>query len=98
MFLLWLCLVVRVVACVVVPDVAIVRFSVLVLDVISVNANSKNDDISKIASVIDPSEAKPIISFLKKKQIKLNYILNTHHHFDHIGGNIELKKNMMQKL
>ncbi len=50
------------------------------------------DDISKIASVIDPSEAKPIISFLKKKQIKLNYILNTHHHFDHIGGNIELKK------
>ena len=56
------------------------------------------DDISKIASVIDPSEAKPIISFLKKKQIKLNYILNTHHHFDHIGGNIELKKNMMQKL
>ena len=56
------------------------------------------DDISKIASVIDPSEAKPIISFLKKKQIKLNYILNTHHHFDHIGGNIELKKYMMQKL
>ena len=50
------------------------------------------DDISKIASVVDPSEAKPIISFLKKKQIKLNYILNTHHHFDHIGGNIELKK------
>ena len=50
------------------------------------------DDISKIACVIDPSEAKPIISFLKKKQIKLNYILNTHHHFDHIGGNIELKK------
>ena len=46
------------------------------------------DDISKIASVVDPSEAKPIISFLKKKQIKLNYILNTHHHFDHIGGNI----------
>ena len=50
------------------------------------------DDISKITSVIDPSEAKPIISFLKEKKIKLNYILNTHHHFDHIGGNIELKK------
>ena len=34
----------------------------------------------------------PIVSFLKRKNIKLNYILNTHHHFDHIGGNIELKK------
>ena len=56
------------------------------------------DDISKIASVIDPSEAKPIISFLKKKQIKLNYILNTHHHFDHVGGNAELKKKYNAKV
>ena len=30
--------------------------------------------------------------FLKKKDLKLNYILNTHHHFDHVGGNLELKK------
>ncbi len=51
-----------------------------------------NDDISKTIGVVDPSEAQPIISFLDKKKLKLNYILNTHHHFDHIGGNIELKK------
>ena len=51
-----------------------------------------HDKISKIVGVVDPSEAKPIISFLDKKKLKLNYILNTHHHFDHIGGNIELKK------
>ena len=50
------------------------------------------DDTTKIVGVVDPSEAKPIISFLKKKNLKLSYILNTHHHFDHIGGNIELKK------
>ena len=50
------------------------------------------DNISKTTGVVDPSESKPIISFLKKKKLKLNYILNTHHHFDHIGGNIELKK------
>ena len=50
------------------------------------------DDNSKTTGVIDPSEAKPIISFLKKENLKLNYILNTHHHFDHVGGNIELKK------
>ena len=51
-----------------------------------------NDNNSKTVGVVDPSEAKPIISFLDKKNLKLNYILNTHHHFDHIGGNIELKK------
>tara|TARA_Y100000590_G_C15441588_1_gene909069 strand:+ start:99 stop:860 length:762 start_codon:yes stop_codon:yes gene_type:complete len=50
------------------------------------------DDKSKNIGVVDPSEAKPIISFLKKKNLNLKYILNTHHHFDHIGGNIELKK------
>ena len=51
-----------------------------------------NDNNSKIVGVVDPSEATPIISFLKKNKLKLNYILNTHHHFDHIGGNLELKK------
>ena len=51
-----------------------------------------NDDISKTVGVVDPSEASPIIAFLQKQNLKLNYILNTHHHYDHIGGNIELKK------
>jgi len=50
------------------------------------------DDKSGVVGVVDPSETKPIISFLKKNKLKLNYILNTHHHFDHIGGNVELKK------
>ena len=51
-----------------------------------------NDNISKIVGVVDPSEATPVITFLKKRNLQLNYILNTHHHFDHIGGNLELKK------
>ena len=51
-----------------------------------------SDNESKTVGVVDPSEASPIISFLNKKKLKLNYILNTHHHFDHIGGNVELKK------
>ena len=50
------------------------------------------DNNSKLIGVVDPSEASPIISFLKKKKLELNYILNTHHHFDHVGGNNELKK------
>jgi len=50
------------------------------------------DKVSKSVGVVDPSEAKPVVNYLKKINLKLNYILNTHHHFDHIGGNIELKK------
>ena len=50
------------------------------------------DDSNNTACVIDPSESQPIIDFLDNKNIKLKYILNTHHHYDHIGGNKELKK------
>ena len=51
-----------------------------------------NDNVSKTVAVVDPSEASPVIDFLKKQNLKLDYILNTHHHYDHIGGNAELKK------
>jgi len=50
------------------------------------------DKINNTACVVDPSEAKPIINFVEKESINLKYILNTHHHFDHVGGNKDLKK------
>ena len=50
------------------------------------------DETSRTACVVDPSEAKPIINIIEKKKIILKYILNTHHHYDHVGGNNELKK------
>ena len=50
------------------------------------------DETNNLACVVDPSEASPIIDYLKNKNINLKYILNTHHHFDHVGGNEELKK------
>ena len=50
------------------------------------------DEKNNIACAIDPSEAKPIIKYLEKENINLKYILNTHHHYDHVGGNQELKK------
>ena len=56
------------------------------------------DESNNFACVVDPSESEPIINFLKNKNIKLKYILNTHHNYDHIGGNQELKKNMGQLL
>jgi len=56
------------------------------------------DEKNKKTCVIDPSESKPIINFLKKKNLKLDYILNTHHHYDHVGGNTELKKKYKSKI
>ena len=50
------------------------------------------DEKNKNACVVDPSEAKPVINFVENNQINLKYILNTHHHYDHVGGNLELKK------
>ena len=55
------------------------------------------DNETKTVGVVDPSDAAPIISYLEKKNLNLNYILNTHHHFDHVGGNIELKKKIQSK-
>ena len=55
-------------------------------------------DQNKNACVIDPSEPVPIINFVEKNNIKIKYILNTHHHFDHIGGNKEIKKKYNAKI
>ncbi|OWM66941.1 hypothetical protein CDL15_Pgr008110 [Punica granatum] len=41
--------------------------------------------------VVDPSESRPVIDALSRKNRNLTYILNTHHHYDHTGGNLELK-------
>ena len=43
-------------------------------------------------AVIDPSTAGSVNQFLEEKKWSLDYILNTHHHYDHVGGNQELKK------
>jgi hydroxyacylglutathione hydrolase len=50
------------------------------------------DEKKNIACVVDPGEADPIIKYLDDNKIKLKFILNTHHHYDHIGGNKKLKE------
>ena len=50
------------------------------------------DDINNTSCVIDPSEATPVTEILDKNNIKLDFILNTHHHYDHVGGNKKLKE------
>tara|TARA_Y100000768_G_C23937425_1_gene663256 strand:+ start:583 stop:1344 length:762 start_codon:yes stop_codon:yes gene_type:complete len=56
------------------------------------------DKNNKKTCIVDPSEPRPVVDFLEKNNLKLNYILNTHHHYDHIGGNIELKKKYNAKV
>jgi len=50
------------------------------------------DEKKNIACVVDPSESDPVIEYLENNKIDLKFILNTHHHYDHVGGNQKLKE------
>ena len=49
-------------------------------------------------SVIDPGDASPVIELINTNKLNLVDILLTHHHFDHIGGTLELKKQIDGKV
>ncbi len=49
------------------------------------------DERSRHAAVVDPSEAGPVMDFIKSRNLSLTHIFNTHHHPDHVGGNLALK-------
>ena len=42
-------------------------------------------------AAVDPALAQPVLATLEQRNWKLTHILNTHHHWDHVGGNQELK-------
>ncbi|MBU3933001.1 MAG: MBL fold metallo-hydrolase [Proteobacteria bacterium] len=51
------------------------------------------DENSGEALIIDPAaETEAIIAAAEKKKVKIKYIVNTHGHVDHIGGNVDMKK------
>ncbi|KAH6845460.1 Las1-like-domain-containing protein [Chaetomium sp. MPI-CAGE-AT-0009] len=60
------------------------------------------DDKSKEAVIIDPAHPAEVAPVLKKAiqngAIKLSAIINTHHHWDHAGGNEELLSELGQPL
>ena len=56
------------------------------------------DKNKRIACIIDPSESEPVIKIIEKNKLNLKYILNTHHHYDHVGGNKNLKKKYNSKV
>lgn len=46
---------------------------------------------SNTVSIVDPAEFKACDKAINKYK-KLDFILNTHHHADHVGANLQLKK------
>ena len=48
--------------------------------------------------IVDPGEASPVLKIIKKKKIRIEMILNTHHHPDHVGGNLEIKRETGAKI
>jgi hydroxyacylglutathione hydrolase len=57
-----------------------------------------HDPVSEETAVVDPALAQPVLDVLDKKGWRLTYILNTHHHWDHVGGNLELKQKTACKI
>lgn len=43
-------------------------------------------------AVIDPAVAQPVLDAAKELGWGITHILNTHHHPDHVGGNMEIKE------
>ena len=54
------------------------------------------DKKTNTISIVDPSEFRACDEAINKYK-KLDFILNTHHHADHVGANLELKKNIIRK-
>ncbi len=51
-----------------------------------------HDEPSGQTGVVDPAVSGPVLKALEEKGWTLSHVLNTHHHGDHTGGNLDLKK------
>lgn len=74
-------------------------------EIIPIFCNQKNmanyayiikNDITTI--IIDAAETEPIIDKLEELSLVPTHILTTHHHFDHVGGNLALKQKYNLKI
>ncbi len=51
-----------------------------------------HEPAANVTAVIDPAVAEPVLAAAKRRGWKITHILNTHHHPDHVGGNLEIKQ------
>lgn len=50
-----------------------------------------HDPVGGATAVVDPADPGPVLERLDRLGWRLSHILNTHHHDDHVGGNLALK-------
>jgi hydroxyacylglutathione hydrolase len=49
------------------------------------------DQASGATAVVDPAVVAPVLEEARRLGWTITHILNTHHHADHVGGNLEIK-------
>ena len=57
-----------------------------------------HETVSDTVAIVDPSDFQSTDKIIEQKFKKLDFILNTHHHADHIGGNQGLKEKYKSKI
>ncbi len=67
------------------------------LDIVQIAVMSDNyiyllhDHATGLTAVVDPAVEAPVVDELMSRGWQLDFILNTHHHGDHVGANMALK-------
>ena len=51
-----------------------------------------HDAEAGVTAAVDTPEVEPILNALRTRGWQLTHILNTHHHYDHAGGNLAIKE------
>jgi hydroxyacylglutathione hydrolase len=51
-----------------------------------------HDEASGETAVVDPGDAAPALAETERRRWRVTQVLNTHHHWDHSGGNVAMKE------